>query len=108
MENGQIQDHQIHSSSHTGPNYLSANGRLNAQEYYWLKSENDSNPWFQVDFLENTTVSEIATEAFNSWVKTYTLSYSNDGTNFEEHQEDGITKVIYHVSVSFFHSIRLH
>ena len=51
----------------------------------WLTKYNDIGQWIQVDFAKITKVTRIATQGrfdANQWLKTYSLSYSPDGSRF--------------------------
>ena len=98
MENGQIEDDQIRASSEVDNGHAAVNGRLNLIRGVgaWLAKGGDENPWLQVDFLENTTVTAISTQGRHDslqFVKSYTVSYSNDGTSFKFCEESGEVKV---------------
>ena len=95
MEKGLILDGQITASS-VYSTYRPATGRLNFGGWSPLTSENVDS-WFQVDFETFTTVTSIFTQGHRStsyWVKTFFLSFSNDGINFQDYLEFGKPKVI--------------
>ena len=99
MESGQIRDHQISASSQLDNSRAAFNGRLNVDKEFdaWGSVFTDQNPWLQVDFMVNTTVSAISTQgrkSANHWVKSYSLSYSNNGIDFQFHKENGQIKVV--------------
>ncbi|XP_068726464.1 lactadherin-like [Montipora capricornis] len=55
----------------------------------WVAKYNNANQWWQVDLGVTSRVKRIATQArydANHWVKTYTLSYSNDGARFNPYK----------------------
>lgn len=98
MENGTILDSQITASSEYGPDYAAHLGRLNLQvgQTSWTALVNDVNQWLQVDFLQNATLSKLATQGRDNtpqWVKSYMLSYSMDGSVFETYKQCGEDKV---------------
>ena len=102
MENGQILDSQITTSSEYDSNHGAANGRLNfvaagGKTGAWSARTSDVNQWLQVDLLGITKVTGIKTQGredcCNQWVKTYTISYSNDGTTFTNYTQDNQVKV---------------
>ena len=88
MENGEISDDQITSSSYFygAYNYGAANGRLNfVRGSYrtgaWSSQTNDLNQWLQVDFQRSTIVTGISTQGRQDdeqFVKSYTISFSDD------------------------------
>ena len=95
MEKGLILDGQITASS-VYSTYRPATGRLNFGGWSPLTSENVDS-WFQVDFETFTTVTSIFTQGHRSvsyWVKTFFLSFSNDGKYFQDYLEFGKPKVI--------------
>lgn len=103
MVNGKIQDSQITASSEWDPYHGPTNGRLKFRARgrrtgAWSAKINNANQWLQVDFRQQTTVLEISTQGrgncgCNQWVKTYTVSYSNDGRNFHSYKQNGRIKV---------------
>ena len=55
----------------------------------WYTTKTDQNQWLQVDLGKKTDVKGISTQgakAISYWVKTYTVSYSDDGTNFKPYK----------------------
>ena len=68
-----------YTASHAVPN---SNG--------WRASKTDQNQWLQVDFGEKTDVKGIRTQGASYWVKTYTISYSDDGTNFKPYMNNKV------------------
>ena len=99
MENGQIKDDQIRASSRYNHQFAASNGRLNlnVESGAWAYLRSDQNPWLQVDFMENTTVTAISTQGqrnFDHWVKNYTVSYSSNGTYFQFYEVNGQIKVV--------------
>ena len=107
MQNGQIKDAQLSSSSVKPSNwdplrFATANSRLNNPDTYrwdiWLPLPTDTNKWLQVDFIANVTVSAIQTQGRDfadsfDLVKSYTISYGYDSPDLEPYEEFGITKV---------------
>ncbi len=101
MENGEIYDSQISASSEWAANYGVINSRLNFQaqgrrQGAWFARHNDRNQWLQVNFNLQTTITEILTQGCSNWylwVKSYTVSYSNDGLNFFAYRVNGVVKV---------------
>ncbi|XP_028412301.1 uncharacterized protein LOC114535123 [Dendronephthya gigantea] len=109
MQNGQIKDAQLSSSS-VKPHFwdslrfTTANSRLNnspetTRWNFWLPLETDTNKWLQVDFIANVTVSAIQTQGrdrtyyYTYWVKSYTVSYGYSNSDLEPYKEFGITKI---------------
>ena len=90
MEDEQIKDNQITASSELfDAKYVNrsaaANGRANATIFShhsaWIASAGDTDMWFEVNFLYNTTVKEIMTqgrENYDQWVKFYEIKFKND------------------------------
>ena len=100
MENGEILDSQISASSGSHEFSSAASSRLNWQKpgwnSAWSPGNKDNNPWLQVDLGLQDTITEILTQGHSrsyEWVKTYTVSYSNDGLNFFAYRVDGVVKV---------------
>lgn len=98
MENGAILDAQITASSVYSPPLAPLRARLNSQVYAgsWSALVIDVNQWLQVDFLQNVTLSKVATQgrqSYPQWVISYLLSYSMDGSTFETYKQCGGDKV---------------
>ena len=95
MEDGRILDTQIRASSEYDDNVGAANGRLNLQSSGsrsggWAAGTINVNQWLQVDLLGQKDISEIKTQGrdcCDQFVKTYTISYSNDGTTFTDYKD---------------------
>ncbi|XP_028411604.1 EGF-like repeat and discoidin I-like domain-containing protein 3 [Dendronephthya gigantea] len=91
MENGQIRDNQITASSEYDIYFGAANGRLNFTPRHgrtgsWSSLYNDLHQWLQVDFQRSTMVTEISTQGrseHDQFVKSYTVSSSQDGKIFQ-------------------------
>ena len=101
MENGQIHDSQITASSQWDVNHGPTNARLNFKAHgrrtgAWSSRRNDVNQWLQIDFKYRATITEILTQgrkSYNQWIKTYTVSYSDDGVHFKFSRQGGLHKV---------------
>ena len=99
VESGAIKDAQITASSAYSSRHAAYNGRLNRKARVansagsWTARTSNANEWLQIDLGNHyTTVSGVATQGRNGygqWVKQYKLQYSNDGTNFQYHREQG-------------------
>ncbi|XP_028411628.1 contactin-associated protein-like 5 [Dendronephthya gigantea] len=128
MENGNITDRQITAFSEWRTDHGAANGRLNftprdGRKGAWSSRNKDLNQWLQVDFQRSTLVTGISTQGrngYNQFVKSYTVSSSQDGKIFQHFLENGAVKefqgntdgysivhhtVIPHISARF---IRIH
>ena len=95
MQNGLIHDVQINASSNESHLTSPQLGRLNGPAS-WLAAVNDSNQWFQVDFIAKVFVDEVQTQGHgsnDSFVQTYKLLYGDDGYIFTEYGEDSGPKV---------------
>ena len=95
MENGQIRDSQITTSSRCNTATM---GRLNfkaggGKKGAWVpNSFIVYNQWLQVDLDRYTVVTGIATQGrndANQWVTSYMLQYSEDGVTFVYYKEQG-------------------
>ena len=93
MENGEISDDQITSSSYwydSVHSHGAANGRLNFirssdRTGAWSSQTTDLNQWLQVDFQRSTIVTGISTQGRQDaehFVKSYTISFSDDENIF--------------------------
>ena len=94
MENGNIQDSQITSS--TAWNGLPPEkGRLHGASS-WSAGQNDEDQWIQIDLNKILTLTKIATQGrhnYDQWVKSYLVSYSSDGQTFQNYKNNGADKV---------------
>ncbi|KAL9955698.1 hypothetical protein ACROYT_G037058 [Oculina patagonica] len=102
MESGQISKESITASSSLtsgslgGPDnarlhFKGARGRIGA----WMPRTHDHNPWLQVDFGAKTRVTGISTQGSYDakfWIESYSLRYSNNGSNFTQYQQRLRTK----------------
>lgn len=101
MQNGQIPDSSLSASSVLTALDGSQNGRLHLQagsglNGAWRPATDDTDQWIQTDFTAEKQVTAVATqgrETGDYWVIMYTLSYSSDGQNFTNYQQEGVTKV---------------
>ena len=98
MESGKIVDSQITASSIYSSSYEAHFGRLNVQagQTCWAAGGLDLNQWLQVDFLLNVTLCKVATQGrhnYPQWVESFSLSYSMDGSTFENYKQCGEDKV---------------
>ena len=89
-----ISDAQITASS----NYLSyypRKGRLNGNSGWCQRLPKITNDYLQVDMGAGRTVCGVATQgkANGSFVKSYRLSFSNDGTSWTAYKEQNVEKV---------------
>ena len=101
MESKKIPDDRISASSEWNANHGPSNARLNFQPAggktgAWSAKTNDVNQWLQVDFGDTKKVTAILTQGrqeLDQWVKTYTVSYSQDGSTFIDYKQNGQKKV---------------
>ena len=98
MESGKIADSQVTASSEWNSVHGASNARLNfvKNSGSWSSKRNDLKQWLQVDFKYRATITDILTQGrgrSNQWVRSYTVSYSNDGASFKPYQKSGKDKV---------------
>ena len=101
MQNGNIPDNQITASSEHTSAHRAANGRLNfraggGRTGSWSSQNSNRNQWLQVDFRRPTIITGISTQGrqdYNQFVKSYTISFSDDGKTFINYKPAGILKV---------------
>ena len=99
MESKRITDSQITASSETNTNYRASHARVNIHKYYypWLAATHNHNQWVLVDFKFRATVTDILTQGSgrigNWFVRSYTVSYSNDRLKFRPYRISGKVKV---------------
>ena len=95
VEGGRISDSQITSSSSWNSYLSTRQARLNGKAS-WSARRNDKNQWIQVDLGRQEIVTAIATQGrrnADQWVKSYSVSYSSNGKNFEYYKIKGIVMV---------------
>ena len=99
MESGRILDSQISASSEWNRNHSAHNGRLNFKNPdkagAWVPKPS-SGSWLQVDFKFLAIITEVLTQGrsdYPQWVKSFTLSYTNNSNEFIQYFENGVEKV---------------
>ena len=97
---GEIRDSQLSASSEWDANHGTINSGLNfkaqgRRQGAWSARHNDLNQWLEVNFNLQATITEILSQGrsnHNQWVKSYTVSYSNDCLNFFAYRKNGLVK----------------
>jgi len=97
MESGAILDSQISASSVFSNTHAAHHARLNfkaiaSKTGSWSAGRNDINQWLQVDLLQRTEVTCIATQGRDmvyQWVTKYKLQYGDDGDTFKFYKQIG-------------------
>ena len=97
MESGAILDSQISASSEWNTNLPAQQARLHfvkTDHGAWSARSNDIHQWLQVDLLNTTRVSGVATQgrngySYNQWVTKYKLKYSEGGQAFKFYRGSG-------------------
>ena len=100
MESGKIADGQITASTNYNAGHGASNGRLNfkaggGKTGAWSALTNNVYQWLQVDLRAKTEVTAIKIQGrqdYDQWVKTFTISYSSDGSNFTPYQNGKVWK----------------
>ena len=67
----------------------------------WVAKYRNRNQWLQVDLGVTTRVKRIATQGrydANQWVKSYTMSYSNNGVRFVPYRRGRRIQVMFSLS----------
>ena len=100
MESGEISDTQITASSIFDYYHRPGGARLNFQTlnneiFHWSALGTDHSAWLQVAFYQTVNIIEVQTQArfSNQLFYNYTLSYGNNGVDFESYEEDDMIKV---------------
>jgi len=91
MESGAILDSQISASSVYQSTHAAQHARLNFKAAglatgSWSARLNDKNQWLQVDLLQTTEVTCVATQGrdiVRQWVTKYKLQCGDDGHTFK-------------------------
>ncbi|CAH3177418.1 unnamed protein product [Porites lobata] len=97
MQSGAILDSQIRASSEWDINLPAQQARLHfvkTDHGAWSARSNDIHQWLQVDLLNTTRVSGVATQgrngcSCNQWVTKYKLKYSEGGQAFMFYRRSG-------------------
>ena len=97
MESGAILDSQINASSVYSITHAPHQARLHFKASgltagSWSAGTNDINQWLQVDLLQTTAITCIATQGRDKaqqWVTKYKLRYSEDGHTFKFYKQIG-------------------
>ena len=99
MQNGEIVDTQISSSSSMDEAHAASRGRLHlnataGKAGAWSAGTNDNSQWLQIDLRNNNIrVTGVATQGRNGqhaqWVTKYKLQSSDDGVNFQFYKDPG-------------------
>ncbi|CAH3034581.1 unnamed protein product, partial [Pocillopora meandrina] len=95
MQNGEIVDTQISSSSSIDEAHAASRGRLHlnatsGKAGAWSAGTNDNSQWLQVDLPNDTKVTGVATQGrqdADQWVTSYKLQYGSDGLNFQYYKD---------------------
>ncbi|XP_029197739.2 retinoschisin-like [Acropora millepora] len=100
MENKEIPNRAV-----TAPNFLRVrqpwqarlNNIQNSRGFgFWSAFPNTIGQYLQIDLGKETVVSKVATQgspSMDQWVTSYKLTFSSDGTNWNEYQNNGVVKV---------------
>ena len=101
MQSGKIPNSRLTASSQWSGDWGPSYGRLHGNKC-WIAKYKDVNQWLQIDFKFTATITEILTQGRRDsyqWVKSYTVAYSDDGTNFKTYKgdkgQDKVNKVSY-------------
>ena len=90
MQSGKIPNSRLKASSQRGLKRGPRQGRLHGDRC-WTAGQKNASQWLRVDFKHKATVTKILTQgckSANQWVKSYTVGYSDDGTNFKTYKEN--------------------
>jgi len=108
IEDGSIPNRAITASSKWDNNHGPSRARLNtvrqgAKTGAWSAKHNNRAQWIQVYLGRRpTTITQILTQGrqdYNQWVKTYTVSYSNNGRRFTLYRVRGRVRVRFTVTL---------
>lgn len=76
-----------------GKNFIARHGRLSFNKAWAAESNEHVDHWLGVDFLNFVKISSILTQGSpygtDSWTKSYKVSSSTDGINYEFYKELG-------------------
>ena len=102
MEDGRVTKGMLTASSMYNHYYAPWSARLQARNYGslrggWIAKYRNTHQWLQIDLGILSRVKRIATQGrydANQWVKSYTLSYSNNGARFYPVKQGRNVKVV--------------
>ena len=112
IEDGSILDSQLAVSSQQYSISEAGNARLDSKTLRengpsnssitrryggWIAGKEDNNPWFQIDFITNATISSILTQGLEnetSWVTKYSVSFGYSKDMLQNYTTDGEIKVM--------------
>ena len=90
-----IPDSDITASSELDQNSKAYHARLGYTKA-WVPGSNDKHPWIQVNLQYRRNITAITTQGFqplSSYVKSYYVSYGDDGVNWMNYTVQGTIKV---------------
>ncbi|XP_068699292.1 uncharacterized protein [Montipora foliosa] len=100
LSDGSVNDGAITASSYLDNVSQPCSGRLYSSVGAWCPNVSDKQQYLQIDLGEVTKVCGVASQGRpgfihqGGWfVKTYTIAYSKDGTNWTSYKEFGVAKV---------------
>lgn len=100
-----IPNEAVSASSSLGTNYLPWMGRLGAKVGggAWCTKNNDNAQYLQIDLGHVNQIRSFGIQGKegvsrhptveSAWVKDFTVSYSVDGMEWTDHEQDGVSKV---------------
>ncbi|CAB4013337.1 lactadherin-like isoform X2, partial [Paramuricea clavata] len=93
-----ISNSQITASSIRNSEFKASGVRLDTTENVWRPWKTDYKSWLQVDFQEIVNIAIIKTQGsvvgdIITFVTTFSVSYGDDGTNFQDYEDAGRTKI---------------
>ena len=71
----------------------------------WIAADDDNDPWFQVDFRTNVTVTALVIQGLDSgiaWVTKYSLAYGHGRYDMQDYKVDGRVKVKFLLFLTIF------
>ncbi|XP_071959436.1 uncharacterized protein [Antedon mediterranea] len=100
IEDGTIPIENITVSSVHSPSLEVEYSRLNSQEGggSWSSASLDQDQWIQTDLGDTKQITGVMTQGrhgFNQYVKTFHISYSMDGVNFELYDDTNCNAVVF-------------
>ena len=96
MSDGRIVNYRLTASSEYNNNYRAQYGRLQSRKGGWVAASSDRKPYIQADLETMSRVKGVAIQGSynaNQFVKSFTVSFSRDGSRFYLYKEGRGTKV---------------
>lgn len=101
LQSGWVENKQMRASSIWSRTHAAWRGRLHMPKQYsypgaWIAKTSNVYQWIEVSFYRPVQITALATQGranYNQWVKSYTLTFSEDGKKYSPYSVGGQQKV---------------